>query len=68
MKKVVANSVVVKGDLNGGEIEPGTFHIYDTQNSPAAFGNEERNKEDANDHDVDDDGQGDMDPEKISFH
>ena len=26
MKTVKANSIVVKGDLNGGEIEPGTFH------------------------------------------
>ena len=26
MKKLVANSIVAKGDLYGGEIEPGTFH------------------------------------------
>lgn len=32
MKKSVANSVVVKGDLLGGEIEPGTFHIQNCPN------------------------------------
>lgn len=30
--KTLANNVVVKGDLFGGEIEPGTFHVQNYPN------------------------------------
>jgi hypothetical protein len=33
MKTRKPNSVVVKGDLFGGEIEPGTFHVHNLANS-----------------------------------
>lgn len=31
MKKLERQSVVCEGQFNGGEIEPGTFHVHNSQ-------------------------------------
>ena len=66
MKGLVHN-LICEGQFNGGEIEPGTFHVHNTQSNNSGLVNVASNDDDMPDYDgKDNDQASDLDPENVS--
>ena len=42
MKRIERQSVICEGQFNGGEIEPGTFHVQDSSNATPSRESDDR--------------------------